>query len=99
VCRASYNVLFCRRLRNLTEDERDKSNLNELESRGILTSYARLETTRHCYKKDEVNIVVDDTDWDYRVGEIEIVVSEKKNVSAATSKIDAIAKELGEYIN
>ena len=54
------------RLRDLTRDEPDKSNLNELAARGVLSPFARLETHRTSYRKGEVNIVVDATDWGYR---------------------------------
>ena len=56
------------RLRDLTRDEPDKSNLKELVSRGVLSPFARLETQRRSYRKGEVNIVVDATDWGYREG-------------------------------
>ena len=85
------------RLRNLTKDEPDKSNLKELASRGVLSPFARMETTRHSYRKGEVNIVVDATDWGYRVGEIEIMVGSKEEAKAAAKKIDDIAEELGKY--
>ena len=54
------------RLRDLTRDEPDKSDLRELASRGVLSPFARLETQRRSYRKGEVNIVVDATDWGYR---------------------------------
>ena len=54
------------RLRDLTRYEPDKSNLKELASRGVLSPFARLETQRRSYRKGEVNIVVDATDWGYR---------------------------------
>ena len=55
------------RLRDLTRDEPDKSDqLCELASRGVLAPFARLETQRRSYRKGEVSIVVDATDWGYR---------------------------------
>ena len=55
------------RLRDLTRDEPDKSDqLCELASRGVLAPFARLETRRRSYRKGEVSIVVDATDWGYR---------------------------------
>ena len=54
------------RLRDLTRDEPDKSDLRELASRGVLAPFARLETRRRSYRKGEVSIVVDATDWGYR---------------------------------
>ncbi len=86
------------RLRSLTKDERDKSNLKELKARGVLAPLVRLETTRHSYRRGEVNIVVDSTDYGFRVGEIELMVGSKADASAAMDKIDTIAKELGEII-
>jgi len=82
------------RLRDLTRDEPDKSNLKELVSRGVLSPFARLETQRRSYRKGEVNIVVDATDWGYRIGEIEIMVASKEEAPNAAKKIDDIAKEL-----
>ncbi len=49
-----------------------------------------------CYRKDDVNVVVDVTDWGYRVGEIEVVVSSKEEVPAAVAKIEHLAKQMGE---
>ena len=54
------------RLRDLTRDEPDKSDLGDLASRGVLAPFARLETRRRSYRKGEVSIVVDATDWGYR---------------------------------
>ncbi len=64
-----------------------------------LTCYAHLETERWCYSRAEgagVTVVVDVTDWGYRVGEIEMVVESKAEVPAAVERIEEIAKELGE---
>jgi len=82
------------RLRDLTRDEPDKSDLGDLASRGVLAPFARLETRRRSYRKGEVSIVVDATDWGYRIGEIEIMVARKEDAPEAAQKIDDIAKEL-----
>ena len=42
-----------------------------------LMVFVDLKTVRKCYTKDNVNVVIDSTDWGYRVGEIEIVVPDQ----------------------
>ena len=61
-----------------------------------LMAFADLKTVRKCYTKDDVNVVIDSTDWGYRVGEIEIVVPDQDQVIQATKKIEDLGKKLGE---
>ena len=61
-----------------------------------LMVFVDLKTVRKCYTKDNVNVVIDSTDWGYRVGEIEIVVPDQDQVIQATKKIEDLGKELGE---
>ena len=60
-----------------------------------LMEFVDLKTVRKCYTKDNVNVVIDSTDWGYRVGEIEIVVPDQDQVIQATKKIEDLGKELG----
>ena len=71
--------------------------LNHLVDNATLKPFAQLETKRKCYKRssDNVNIVVDVTDWGYMIGEIEVMVENKDQVTAATQQIDELAKKLG----
>ena len=50
-----------------------------------------------CFRKSEVTVVVDVTDWGYRVGEIEVMVSSTEEVPAAVDKIEQIAKKMSEW--
>ena len=61
-----------------------------------LTCYAHLETERWCYRRDEVTVVVDVTDWGYRVGEVEVVVEDAAEVPAAVDRIEQIARDMSE---
>ena len=74
-----------------------KGDLLSLMKDRVLTCFAHLETKRWCYKKDEVNIVIDLTDWGFRVGEVEIMVSSKDQVPGAVKKIEQIAEDLSKF--
>jgi len=82
----------------LEDDDNSDSevSLNSLVERCVLRPFAELETKRKCYKRslDNVNIVVDETDWGYIIGEIEVVVDTKDEVWEATQKIEALAQQL-----
>jgi len=67
--------------------------------KGVLACFAHLETRRGCFRreKDNVGIVVDVADWGYRVGEIEVVVTERSKVPAAVRRIEDIAKDLSRF--
>ncbi len=47
--------------------------------------------------QDEINVVVDDTDWGYRIGEIEIILTDPTQVTQAIEKIEDLAKKLGTF--
>jgi adenylate cyclase class IV len=87
---------LCRSLKE-AEVAQSAGLLKTLAASGALVSIARIETTRQCFRREEVNIVVDETQWGYRVGEVEICVHSKKDAPAALAKIDAVAKELSMY--
>ena len=78
-------------------DLAESATLAELCEKGTLAVFADVETRRLTYKKAEVNVVIDFTDWGYRVGEIEIVVDDRSKVDEAVDKIEGLAKELGEF--
>ena len=44
-----------------------------------------------------MSVVVDDTDWGYRIGEIEIILTESSQVTQAIQKIDDLAKKLSKF--
>lgn len=75
------------------------TSLKDLSTNGSIVTFAHLVTRRCCYKRDEVSIVVDDTDWGFRVGEIEVVVSSKDQVPWATRRIQEVAKALGKLLS
>ncbi|XP_040567784.1 thiamine-triphosphatase isoform X3 [Lepeophtheirus salmonis] len=70
------------------------NNIGDFICNQILHKFAELKTKRRHYQKDNVNIVVDETNWGYKVGEIEMVVKEKSEVPEASKKIDSIARQL-----
>lgn len=78
------------------DDDDDEVSLNSLVERSVLRPFAELETKRKCYKRssDNVNIVVDETDWGYVIGEIEVIVDTKEEVCAATQQIETLASQL-----
>lgn len=47
--------------------------------------------------QDDISVVVDDTDWGYRIGEIEIMLTDSSKVSQAIQKIDDLAKQLSKF--
>ena len=63
-----------------------------------LTCYASLETSRRSFKHadEPVSVVVDETDWGYKVGEIEVMVSGKPEINLAVKLIERMAKGMGE---
>ena len=69
--------------------------LKKLLDNGKLKAFAHLETKRKNYTKEDVNIVIDATDWGHIVGEIEIVVTETNSIAEATQRIEKIAASLG----
>nr|ACO14570.1 Thiamine-triphosphatase [Caligus clemensi] len=70
------------------------NNIGDFICNQILHKFAELITRRKHYQKDNVSIVVDETNWGYKVGEIEMVVKDKLEVPEASKKIDAIARQL-----
>ena len=50
------------------EDE----SLSEMVNKKLLEPFAHLETKRKNYHKEDINIVIDATDWGHIVGEIEV---------------------------
>nr|ACO11522.1 Thiamine-triphosphatase [Caligus rogercresseyi] len=70
------------------------NNIGDFICNKILMKFAELITRRKHYSKDNVSIVVDETDWGYKVGEIEMVVKRKADVPEASKKIDSIARQL-----
>ena len=74
-----------------------ETSLTCLLDQGILKAFAHLETKRKCYNKDDINIVIDATDWGHIVGEIEIVVNDYDKISEATENIELIGNQLGKF--
>ena len=77
---------------------KEGASLQSLVESGFLLTFAHLETKRKCYSRvsDNVNIVVDATDWGHIVGEIEIIVMDHDNIPEATTKIEMIGAQLRE---
>lgn len=71
-----------------------KACLNELVLEEVLTAFAHLETKRQCYNKEDVNIVIDVTDWGYSIGEIEVMIEDHSQVAEAIQKIENLAQQL-----
>ena len=74
-------------------------NLSSLLESGYLKAFAHFETKRKCYGRDDVNIVIDATDWGHTVGEIEMVVSDPSQIPEASLKIEQIAAQLGDHLH
>ena len=49
------------------------------------------------FLQDDISIVIDDTDWGYRIGEIEILLTDSSQVSQAVKKIEDLAKQLSKF--
>lgn len=74
-----------------SEDE----SLSEMVNKKLLEPFAHLETKRKNYHKEDINIVIDATDWGHIVGEIEVMVcADKGKISEATKRIEDLGKEL-----
>ena len=71
--------------------------LPELITTNILQPFAHLETRRKNYHKEDLNIVIDATDWGHIVGEIEVMVSTQDQIAEATKRIEVLGKELGKF--
>lgn len=57
--------------------------------------FAEIETKRSKFRMNDVIIDVDETNWGFVVGEIEICVENKDQIAETLRKIDDIAKDLG----
>ena len=57
-----------------SSDSLQDLDLNSMVASRTLTSFATLETNRKWFKRqdDNVSVVVDETDWGYMIGEIEV---------------------------
>lgn len=70
--------------------------LDEAVQSKALTSFAKLETHRSTFHRpDGVAVVLDLTDWGFRVGEVEVLVQRQDQVPQACQKISNLAKTLG----
>lgn len=80
-----------------SEDE----SLSEMVNNKFLEPFAHLETKRKNYHKEDINIVIDATDWGHIVGEIEVMVcADQGKISEATKRIEVLGKELDfNYVN
>jgi len=79
-----------------SSDSLQDLDLNSMVASRTLTSFATLETNRKWFKRqdDNVSVVVDETDWGYMIGEIEVMIETKDDVSEALTKIDHLASNL-----
>ena len=65
-----------------------------------LRSFASIKTTRKTFSLDEITIDLDETDFGYKLAELEILIdaqSTKDLVDESISKINTLAKKLGKY--
>jgi hypothetical protein len=60
---------------------------------GVLFPYATLETTRTKFLMDDVTIDLDETDFGYSIGELEIMVTSEDAIQQAEDKIRLFAKQ------
>uniref|UniRef100_A0A3B4BEG4 Thiamine-triphosphatase n=1 Tax=Periophthalmus magnuspinnatus TaxID=409849 RepID=A0A3B4BEG4_9GOBI len=87
------------RVREVLKDEGDESEtqdemwINELN----LKCFAEFTTIRRSFtlKEDAVQVDLDQADFGYSVGEIEVLVSEGRDVLSALEKIEKAAQKLG----
>ncbi|XP_076321336.1 thiamine-triphosphatase-like isoform X2 [Tachypleus tridentatus] len=61
----------------------------------ICHNFASFKTKRKSYKIDDVKIDIDMMDFGFNVGEIEIVIHRRSDLSQALSRIDDLASKLG----
>lgn len=77
-----------------------KSVLEECWATGMnLVCFAEFTTVRRTFtweEEDGVHVDLDEADFGYRVGEIEVLIPEGGDVQAALDKIERTAKKLGE---
>jgi adenylate cyclase class IV len=73
--------------------------LQQVLDSGKLDTFAHLETKRKCYSKDDVNIVIDATDWGHSIGEIEVMVTDHSQVGEASKRIELLGLQLGKSIH
>ena len=65
---------------------------------GPLVSFGQLNSAVILLiEQGDITIVVDDTDWGYRIGEIEIVLTDSSQVTVAVQKIEDLAKQLSKF--
>lgn len=74
----------------------DKTTNNVVEVLG-LKPIARFESFRVKYKLDSFTIDLDKTDFDYELGEIEVICKRKGDVEHAKADICDMAEKLGEH--
>ena len=84
---------------------KDGESLNDLLSNGLLRPFSKIQTSRNCFKYNDtsekisnsrcdVNIIVEMTSWGCLIGEIEVIVESKQEVSLAFQEIDRLSKIL-----
>ena len=89
---------------------KDDATLNQLLLSGILRPFAKLRTSRNCFKLShietsrgleektnanyDVNIIVERTSWGCLIGEIEVIVESQNEVAMAAAEIERLARIL-----
>ena len=58
-------------------------------------AFAEFITTRQKYKKGDFTIDLDEVDFGYKIGEIELMVNDQSDMPKAIEKITNFAKEMG----
>ena len=80
-----------RRSLNITEN---KSLEEDLKNNNIIP-FATIVTTRKNYKNGKFNVVIDELDYGYKLGEIEMVVEDNTKDEEAKEEVINFAKERG----
>ncbi|XP_072024131.1 thiamine-triphosphatase-like isoform X2 [Amphiura filiformis] len=71
------------------------SSVEEYLQQHDMQNFATFKTTRTCYQiGEDVSVILDTTDFDFNVGEIEIMASESK-VEETVQRLEKLSQELG----
>lgn len=69
--------------------------MDELRQRFAVAPFATIRSVRTTFALDGCKIDVDETDFGYRIGEIEIVVKDETELDAARRRLKGLSERLG----
>lgn len=72
-----------------------QSQLGEELKQAGYEQFAKITTVRRKYKKDNFIIDLDEVDFGYKIGEIELMVNDQSEMPKAIEKIASFAKKMG----